>query len=78
MSNLEGLDKETLTILANLYTKRALCYQNEGKHKQALEDAEYVLANIQSSNKEALQLKANALKNLGRLNDALANFIELL
>ncbi|TNV82784.1 hypothetical protein FGO68_gene4649 [Halteria grandinella] len=74
VSNIQGLDKDTLTVLGQLYTNRALCFHFDEKHQKALEDAQYVLTRLQSDNEKANLRKAFALKGLGRFNEALDAF----
>ncbi|TNV72650.1 hypothetical protein FGO68_gene9676 [Halteria grandinella] len=74
VSNIQGLDKDTLTVLSQLYTNRALCFHFDEEHQKALEDAEQVLTRLQSDNEKANLRKAYALKGLGRFNEALDVF----
>eukprot|EP00831_Metopus_contortus_P042370 TRINITY_DN3354_c0_g1_i1.p1 TRINITY_DN3354_c0_g1~~TRINITY_DN3354_c0_g1_i1.p1 ORF type:complete len:284 (-),score=45.89 TRINITY_DN3354_c0_g1_i1:23-874(-) len=55
-----------------LFTNRSLCYFNVGKHKEAIEDADYVITNIDQKNAKAYFRKGMSLAKIGRKGEAKA------
>lgn len=63
-------NKDLMAKVTQLYTNRALAWHSLGNHDDAMQDATYVLENIDSENPKALFRRAIAYKTKGQLNNA--------
>lgn len=60
-----------------LYTNRSLCYHLSNDQMRAMDDADYVLENLDKKNAKALYRRAYALNSINRYEDAFRDYTAL-
>jgi tetratricopeptide (TPR) repeat protein len=67
-------NKSRVATICQLFTNRSLSYFHLGEHDKAIEDADYVISNVDPKNSKAYFRKGLSLAKLGKNDKA---FIEL-
>ena len=67
-----------LTLVSQCYTNRSLGWHKLNNQRRALEDAEYVLRELDTTNAKALYRRAHALSKEGRIEEAIRDFKTLI
>mmetsp|Transcript_24831 Transcript_24831/g.33908 ORF Transcript_24831/g.33908 Transcript_24831/m.33908 type:complete len:103 (+) Transcript_24831:2396-2704(+) len=60
-----------------LYTNRSLCYHLSNDQMRAMDDADYVLQNLDKNNAKALYRRAFAFNSISRYEDAYRDYTRL-
>jgi tetratricopeptide (TPR) repeat protein len=71
-------DKDVKLKVTHLYTNRSLSHHQLSDNQKAFEDADHVLRYLDDKNVKALNRRATANKALGRVEDSIRDYQQLL
>ena len=69
-------NKSRVATICQLFTNRSLCYFSINEHEKAIEDADYVISNIDPKNAKAYFRKGVSLSKLGKNDKAIVELLQ--